>query len=53
MHGSLEIKTLCGTWLVIRRELKQRAEETMEKKRSEEKGRRGEGDVCMCKERNE
>lgn len=37
MHDSLEIKTLCGTWLVIRRELKQQAEETTEKKRREER----------------
>lgn len=33
--GRLEIKTLCGTWLVIRWELKQKAEEsTGEKKES-------------------
>lgn len=55
MHDSLEIKTLCGTWLVIRRELKQQADETTEKRgeRREEKkkGREGKGDVC--KEQND
>lgn len=39
MHDSLKIKTLRGTWLMIRRELKQQAEETTEKKRREEKSR--------------
>lgn len=53
MHDSLEIKTLRGTWLMIRRELKQQAEETTEKKRREEKrkGRGGKADVC--KEQND
>lgn len=41
MHDSLEMKTLCGTWLVIRRELKQQAEETTEK-RGEKKREREE-----------
>lgn len=41
MHDSLEIKTLCGTWLMIRRELKQQAEETTEKKRREKEKERG------------
>lgn len=41
MHDSLEIKTLCGTWLMIRRGLKQQAEETTEKKRREKKKERG------------
>lgn len=57
MHGSLEMKTLCGTWLVIRRELKQQAEDTTEKERRGEKkkakGSEGKEDVCICKERNE
>lgn len=47
--GRLEIKTLCGTWLMIRRELKQKAEENTggekmergeEKKANGESGRR-------------
>lgn len=54
MHDSLEIKTLCGTWLVIRRELKQQAEETAEKKRNEEETRKGsEGKADVCKEQND
>lgn len=58
MHSSLEIKTLCGTWLMIRRELKQHAEETTGKKRGARKrggeeretracARRGMSD-CLC-----
>lgn len=47
MHDSLEIKTLCGTWPMIRRKLKQQAEEMTEKRgeRREEKkkGERREG----------
>lgn len=36
----LEIKTLCGTWLMIRWELKQKADESSEKKRTRERRRR-------------
>lgn len=48
MHGSLEIKTVCGTWLVIRRELKQHVEETTGKRGREEKSKRVGKEMETC-----
>lgn len=42
--GRLEIKTLCGTWLVIRWELKQKAEESTGKKKGEQRGAKSNGE---------
>lgn len=49
--GRLEIKTLCGTWLMIRRELKQKADENTGGGNGEgrgEKGKWGEQEEEKC-----